>query len=335
VSRNGRTCAAAAAAIVAAAAVAIWASNAGYGGVGHRSAREPRMLFGLGPEADGARASQLVLGAPVHMLTSWFNGTSTLSWMTGWKASEVPRDYAAGFAMHLVVWSGQGYSEVPTRYGTACGQAYPLSPQFLRDMEQLAEIFRPPHGARLYVTLLTEFQTYACEGNEWSRDPQSTAYLKALQDQYIAALRIFHARAPGSEVSLGWGGWQARWDNPPLGGGRSLFEHFAKVMRESDFQSFEVIGSDTDASDILEMTHQLRRFGPVMLAYYKPREESIPVARAHLRVVLSPRLLVRAARAGLFAFGVMDDQLVSRDPQSLAITTAAIRRFGCGACGPG
>jgi hypothetical protein len=278
--------------------------------------------------------SQLVHGAPVRMLTSWFSGTSQLSWMTGWKNTEVPRDYAAGFAMHLVVWSGQGYSQVPTRYGTACGQAYPLSSQFLRDMEQLAEIFSPSHGGHLYVTLLTEFQTYACNGNEWSGDPQSTAYLEALQDQYLASLRIFHRLAPGSKVSLGWGGWQARWDDPAVGGGRSLFRHFAKVMRESDFQSFEVIGSETDTSDILAMTRQLGRFGPVMLAYYKPREDSIATARAHLRVVLSPQFLGRVTRAGLFGFGLMDDRLVSSDPQSLAIATAAIRRFGCGACGP-
>jgi hypothetical protein len=254
--------------------------------------------------------------------------------MTGWKNTEVPRDYAAGFAMHLVVWSGQGDSEVATRYGTACGQKYPLSSQFLRDMEQLAEIFRPSHGGRLYVTLFTEFQTYACKGNEWSGDPQSKAYLEGLRDQYRAALRIFHALAPGSEVSLGWGGWQARWDDPTTGGGRSLFKHFANVMRESDFQSFEVIGSDTDASDILAMTRQLGRFGHVMLAYYKPREDSIATAREHLRVVLSPQFLGRVTRAGLFGFGLMDDRLASSDPQSLAIATASIRRFGCGACGP-
>jgi hypothetical protein len=201
-------------------------------------------------------------------------------------------------------------------------------------MEQLAEIFRPSHGGRLYVTLLAEFQTYACNGNEWSGDPQSTAYLEALQDQYLASLRIFHTLAPGSEVSLGWGGWQARWDDPAVGGGRSLFKHFANVMRESDFQSFEVIGSETDTSDILAMTRRLGRFGPVMLAYYKPREDSIATARAHLRVVLSPQFLGRVTRAGLFGFGLMDDRLVGSDPQSLAIATAAIRRFGCGACGP-
>jgi hypothetical protein len=292
------------------------------------------MLFGLGPEADGARASQLVRGAPVRMLTSWFNGTSQLGWMTGWKNTEVPRDYAAGFAMHLVVWSGEGDSEVPTRYGTACGQAYPLSQQFLLDMERLAGIFRPPRGGRLYVTLLTEFQTYACKGNEWSADPQSTAYLEALQDQYLAALRIFHTHAPGSKVSLGWGGWQARWDNPTAGGGRSLFKHFVNVMRRSDFQSFEVIGSDSDAADILAMTRELARFGPVMLAYYKPPEDSIPTARAHLRLVLSPRFLTRLVHAGLFGFGLMDDHLTAGDPQSLAVATAAIRRFGCRACGP-
>ncbi len=330
-----RSIGAAVAAAAVTAAVAVAAPYAVSGGVAHGSAKAPRLLFGLGPEADGARASQLVRDAPVRMLTSWFNGTSELSWMASWRNTEVPRDYAAGYAMHLVVWSGEGHSEIPTPYGTACGQAYPLSSQFLRDMEQLAQIFRPPHGGRLYVTLLTEFQTYACKGNEWSSDPQSTAYLEELQAQYLAALRIFHTLAPGSAVSLGWGGWQARWDDPATGGGRSLFKHFAGVLRASDFQSFEVIGSQTDAADILAMTRQLTRFGPVLLAYYKPPEDSIASARSHFRAVLSPRFLARAARAGLFGLGLMDERLVSGDPQSLAIATAAIRRFGCGGCGPG
>jgi len=93
------------------------------------------------------------------MLTSWFNGTSDLSWISRWKNTEVAHDYAAGYALHLIVWSGEGNSRLSTPYGPACGRAYPLSAQFLKDMAQLAQIFRGPPRSRLYVTLFAEFQT--------------------------------------------------------------------------------------------------------------------------------------------------------------------------------
>jgi hypothetical protein len=268
------------------------------------------------------------------MLTSWYNSPADLSWMSGWARTEVPRDYAAGYAMHLVVWSSGPKGPLKTRYGTACGEAYPLSKAFLADMTRLARIFRGTRRDRLYVTLFTEFQTYACNGNAWAEDPGTTAYLKALKDQYRAALAIFHRVAPNSAVSLGWGGWQARWNDPARGGGRSLFAHFADVMRESDFESFEVINSATDASDMLGMTRELSRYGPVMLAYYRPAETSIESARAHLSTVLAPAFLRRLTARRLFAIGFMDDKLVREDPASLTIASDAVRRSGC-ACASG
>jgi hypothetical protein len=170
-----------------------------------RASAHPRILFGLGPEADGARRGTLAKSAPLGMLDSWYNGPSDLSWIAGWETSEVPRDYAAGYEMHLIVWSGERLTTLSTPYGQACGQRYPLSAEFLANMERLAEIFHPPAHRTLYVTLFSEFQTYACNGNEWSGSPQTTAYYEALQPQYMAAMKIFHRLAPGSKVSLGWG----------------------------------------------------------------------------------------------------------------------------------
>src|SRR5919199_1178959 len=46
----------------------------------------PRLLFGLGPEADGALASPFTQSAPVHLLTSWYNSPNDLGWITGWHA---------------------------------------------------------------------------------------------------------------------------------------------------------------------------------------------------------------------------------------------------------
>ena len=290
------------------------------------------VLFGLGPEADGARRSPLRAAARIGMLSSWYNGPSDLGWMTAWKDTEIRRDYAAGYALHLIVWSGEAHTILQTRYGPACGQAYPLSGRFLTDMERLARAFTAPPGRRLYVTLFSEFQTYACNGNAWSSDARTSAYFGALEDQYRRALAIFHRLAPGSAVSLGWGGWQARWNAPASGGGRSLFAHFASVMRASDFESFDVIGSGSAASDMLAMTRQLARFGPVMLAYYKPGEPTAAGRRAELATVLSASLLGRLTRERLFAFGFMDDGFAAGDPASVAIVRRAVASSGCRGC---
>jgi len=300
-----------------------------------RPAARPEILFGLGPEADGAKSTLLTKTAPVRMLSSWFNGSSDLSWISRWKSTEIPRDYAAGYALHLIIWSGEANTPgLATPYGTACGRAYPLSAQFLSDMTQLAQIFRGPASGRLYVTLFAEFQTYPCKEDAWAADPQTTAYFMALKDQYRAALKIFHTLAPNSKVSLGWGGWQTEWNAPATGGGRSLFAHFSDVMKLSDFQSFEVINTSREASDIVGMTSELGRFGPVMLAYYRPDEEASASASAHLTTLLSRRFLSRLTRSRLFAISFMDDRFLRTNSASFGIVRDAVKRFHCRSCGP-
>jgi len=292
------------------------------------------MLFGLGPEADGARRSRLAAATPIRMLSSWYNGPADLGWMTGWRGTEIHHDYTAGYALHLIVWSSGPHTALPTRYGAACGEAYPLSARFLGDMERLARTFSPPRGARLYVTLFSEFQTYACNGNEWSGDPRTEAYFRALQDRYRSALAIFHRLAHHSAVSLGWGGWQTRWDAPATGGGRSLFAHFSEEMRRSDFESFEVINSASAPADILGMTRELSRFGPVMLAYFKPSVKAGDGGASQLRAVLSASSLRNLIGARMFALSFIDDSFLSADPAGLATVRDAVARFGCSRCGP-
>jgi hypothetical protein len=265
------------------------------------------------------------------MLSSWYNGPSDLSWMSGWETGEVPHDYAAGYDMHLIVWSGEERSTFRTAFGTACGKPYPVSQAFLADMERLARIFRPTSGRTLYVTLFTELQTYACDGNEWSGSPQTTAYYEALKSQYTAAMGIFHRLAPGSRVSLGWGGWQARWDGRATGAGKSLFKHFAGVMHASDFESFQMMKSATDTADISAMTRALHRYGPVMLAYYEP-PEGISATREHLKAVLAPSFLEQEIGLGLFAMAFTSESWFGHDSTSLGLVQGAIRSFGCAPC---
>jgi hypothetical protein len=126
----------------------------------------PRLVFGMGPEADAARGTPLVRQAPVRMLTSWYNGPGDLDWMATWRGGEVPRAYAAGYSLHLILYTGDAEGPIATPHGQACGRRYPLSGRFLDDMRRLARIFAGPAGGpRLYVSLFTEFQTYPCSDN--------------------------------------------------------------------------------------------------------------------------------------------------------------------------
>ena len=288
----------------------------------------PRLLFGMGPEADAARTASLVREAPVRMLTSWYNGPGDLGWMAAWRGSEVPRAYAAGYSLHLIVYSGDPKGPVATPHGQACGRAYPLSGRFLDDMRRLARIFAGRTGGpRLYVSMFTEFQTYPCTDNTWSQDPAATAYYRTLKDRYLATLAIFHQLAPNASVSLSWGGWQARWDDRATGAGRSLFRHFADVLRASDFQSFQAMASDTNTGDIRAMARTLGAYGPVMLAHYKPDNGSGAVFAADLRAILTDRYLAQVTGDGLFAISFMDATNLAASPELQRFVRAAVHRY--------
>ena len=167
----------------------------------------PKLVFGLGPTASGARNSALALQAPLGLLTTWYNGPRDLIWMASWKRSVIPQAYAAGYALHLIVYVGGAESTIATNYGPACGRPYPLSAGFLDDMRALAQIFAgSASGPALYVTLFTEFQTYPCTDNAWSPNAPTTAYYRALKDRYLAARDAIKQQAPNANVALGWGG---------------------------------------------------------------------------------------------------------------------------------
>jgi hypothetical protein len=288
----------------------------------------PRLLFGMGPEADIARGTPLVRQAPVRMLTSWYNGPGDLDWMTAWRGGTVPRAYAAGYSLHLIVYTGDAEGPIATPHGQACGRRYPLAGRFLDDMRRLARIFAAPaRGPRLYVSLFTEFQTYPCSDNAWSADPAATAYYRTLKDRYLATQTIFHQLAPNSRVSLSWGGWQARWDDRATGAGRSLFRHFADVLRASDFQSFQAMATDTNTADIRAMVRALGAYGPVMLAHYKPDNGSGAVVAADLRVVLTDRYLAEVTRHGLFAMSFMDNTNLAGSSGLHGFVRDAVRRY--------
>jgi hypothetical protein len=276
----------------------------------HSSSRDnsPALIFGLGPEADVARDSQINQVSPFGMYTSWYNGPNDLNWMQYWENSLVPETYASGRAMHLIVWSGDEET------GSPCGRQYPISSEINADMVRLAEIFGgkvsdPP----LYVTLFTEFQTYPCTDNQWVG---AEVYYQRLQKKMIEIRDIFHEHAPNSQVSIGWGGWQTRWDDPGNGGGRSLFGYFDATSRAMDFQSFQAMRTDSNVDDVRRMTKTLGKYGPVMLAHYKPDGFHLDAWQADMCSMMTDTFLEEVTGHGLFAWSFMDDEEMSEDNSS-------------------
>lgn len=262
----------------------------------------PKLLFGLGPEADGALRERLYADAQINMLSSWFNSPNDLVWMTGWENDLVPQAYARGEALHLIIYNGDGV-EGPqnTVYGPACGKPYPISSRFANDMQQLAFTFRPRDADdRLYVTVFTEFQTYACTDNTWVGQEN---YYRALKDNYRVALSAFHA--VGGKVSIGWGGWQSRWDDPANGAGRSMIPNFADIMNVSDFVSFQAMQGDTNVTDIRNMSDLLNDYGPVMLAHYLPDGGICPTYDADTHALFTDANVADLVNRRLFAWSFM------------------------------
>jgi hypothetical protein len=289
----------------------------------------PPFLFGLGPQADDAARARLVQESPVRLLTSWYTGPDSLPWVIRWREDVVPQSYAKGYALHLIVFSDVPEVHLETKYGPACGRSYPLSDRFLDDMRQLAQAFAGRTGdPPLFVTLFTEFQTYACTDNAWSPDSETTAYWRALKDQYQAARAVIRRSAPNARVSLGWGGWQTRFDDPETGAGRSMFEHFADVMRVSDFQSFQAMQSDTNAEDVRAMVQILHQYGPVLLAHYKPDNASQRVFDNDLRELLTERSLSALREDGLFGWSFMDQVNMNSSEATYDVIKQGVLRFG-------
>ncbi len=288
-----------------------------------------KLLFGLGPMLDSASTSPIA--DQLGMFTTWYNSQNDLGFIRGWRDGLIPQVYSSRRAIHLVVWLGGAGKQttVQTSHGPACGRDYPLLPAFLADARELATIFKGAAGGPpLYVTLFTELQTYPCSANTWAATPEVTNYYLALQDQYLAALDIFHTVAPNSRVSLGWGGWQARWDDPAAGGGRSLVQKFADVLRASDFQSFQAMQNDTNADDILAMTKLLGAYGPVMVAHYKPDSGAQGVWVNDMRTMFTDDYMAKVTAAGLFAFSFMDQHNLASDAGSLQLTRDVLARYG-------
>lgn len=285
---------------------------------------QSKILFGIGSQAGPAMDYRLVKEAPVHMLTSWYNGTKDLEWMQVQKNDLIPRLYANHYVVHLITWTDLPEEDIQTPYGPACGRPYPVSTQVVQDMKQLAQIYSG--NGPLYISLFTEFQTFTCTDNNWIGNEN---YWMTLKDNFRKIKDIFHQYAPQSKVALSWGGWQSGYDDTQNKGGRSLFPYFADVLNESDFTDFQAMESDTNIPEMLTMTSILGSYGkPIMLSHYKPSSGSEEVFNNDMQKLFTDDVMHQLIRNGLFAFSFMDDENINNSETSYQLVKNGIQKYG-------
>ena len=283
-----------------------------------------KILFGIGSQAGPAMDFRIVKEAPIHMLTSWYNGTKDLEWMRVQQNDLIPRLYANKYIVHLITWTDLPEENIETPHGHACGRSYPVSTQVVEDMKQLAQIYNG--NGPIYATLFTEFQTYTCTDNNWIGNEN---YFNTLKDNFRKIKDIFHQYAPQSKVALSWGGWQSTYDDATNQGGRSLFPHFADVLHESDFTAFQSMESDANIQEILDMTRILGAYGkPVMLAHYKPANDSQEVFDNDMRRLFTNEVIEQLIHNGLFAISFMDSKQIDNSETSFRLLKTGVQKYG-------
>lgn len=292
---------------------------------------EAKVLFGIGDQANSAMASDLVRLTPAHMLTTWVHKPDDLDRLRAWRADLVPQAYRDGNALHLIVtdWDRDDPAKaMTTTYGTGCGQPLPLSNGFLDEARSLAAIFAgraddPP----LYVTVFHGVNIFGCKDGSYDEDPATAIYLRALKDRYVQVREIFRDGAPNARVALGWQGWQAETDDPSVGGGRSMFKHFADVMQTSDFQSVVSWEPDDNVALIRNMVRTLGRYGPVLVEY-GGNPDALKIFDRDMRGLLSDESLTNLVGDGLFAWNFSDSNLLNSSPATYDLIKATVRRRG-------
>jgi hypothetical protein len=246
-----------------------------------------------------------------------------------WHADVIPRIYASGRAVHLIVGPDKPGVSISTKYGRACGQEYPLERDFLTDMTRLARAFAgPADGPPLYVSMFHGLQKVACANDGYLTDPATTAYYMALKERYFEVLDLFHREAPNAKVALNWDGWTASYDVAKNGAGRSMFQYFVEAMAASDFQSFNAFVKEGNAEQIRQMVAVLGRYGRVMVAYFGPYLGRVPIYQADLQATFAPDALARLVSEGLFAFSFRDDEVLRVSPSTMTMATTVVRDYG-------
>ncbi|WHT23184.1 serine/threonine-protein kinase [Crossiella sp. CA-258035] len=291
------------------------------------------LLFGIGDQLNSVLATELVRETPVRMLTTNYHKPGDLNRLATWRETLVADAYAQGYALHLKVSSWEvddPERTVDTRYGPGCGRTHPLSADFPRHMRALARAFAgAATGPPLYVTMFQEVNKFACVDGAYAADPGTTAYYRALMDRYLEVKQIFKEEAPNAKVAMGWDAWQGGRDEPKTGGGRSMFGHFAEVLRGSDFQSVLATEPDGNVEDIRQSVRALSAYGPVMVAAYGNKRTPREIVDRDMRELLSPQSIADLARHRVFAWNFNNERvLLEAGRPTLDYIKEVVRRAG-------
>lgn len=297
-------------------------------GAATNAVAQPKIVFGLGPNAVKATGSPL-MASGIGMITTWYHGPNQLGQFEGWHSDVIPEIYRSGRAVHVVVATWDEGTSIETRFGRACGQAYPLSDEFLDDMRRLAAAFAgQADGPPLYISMFHGLQKLACANSGYLADRATTNYYMALKERYVDIVKTMRQQAPNARVGLNWDGWTASHDDPQTGAGRSMFPYFAEAMRASDFQSFSLFEADGNTKELRRMVKALGAYGPVMVSYYGPHEDPVDVYQDDLRRTFTPGTLSQLVADGLFAFSFRDDDLLRMSPESMTLASQIVRDYG-------
>jgi hypothetical protein len=280
-------------------------------------------LWGAGSEADQVGDSAWFHDTPGKILTCWFNRHEDLPVFKYWRDSgQIARWQMDGYIIHIVTWEPLG--------NTGGWGTYHTSAQWLDDVQTVAGYFAGPPGLPAPPTLLwslaTEIQTFGEPDNVWNA--QTAPYYAQLQTSLLAARARIKAQAPGSLVSVSWGGWQTAYDDPPVGGGLTMIPHFADLMRQMDFVSFQAMATTPgeNAKAIRRNAAYFHQYNPhLMVAPWKPDNNDLNVLKGDLADFAQPGFVADLRKSGVFAFSMMDVAYLNR-PDVLPAAQDLIRR---------
>ena len=278
-------------------------------------------LWGVGTEADQVGDTAWLHDTPAKILTCWFNRHEDLAVFKYWHdVGHIARWQMDGYIIHIVTWE-----PLPNT-----GGSYHVSAQWLDDVQTVAGYFAGPPGLPQPPTVLwslaTEIQTFGEPDNVWN--DQTAPYYARLQANLLTARDRIKAQAPGSLVSLSWGGWQTAYDDPAVGGGLTMIPHFADTMRQMDFVSFQAMGNGAgdNAAAIRRNAAYFHQYNPhLMVAHWKPDNNDSNVLKGDLAAFAQPGFVAELRQNGVFAISMMDQTLINR-PDVLPAAQDLIRR---------
>lgn len=272
-------------------------------------------LFGEGSQANGM-GDRLVQETGLQLISTWFNFRSDLGFYDVYRTEVTPKVYAAGKAMHLITWHAQSTPTTDGRkwidhpkYGRICGAEYPMSPEFLTDMARLARnVGGSADGPPLYVSLFTEFTTYACPDGIGGISDSTRPYYTALKDVYRQTKAIFKANAPNAKVAINWMGSEITWGDPGRMTGKYQIPWFADIMNESDFQSTQAMSNVENVEQTIAMAIELHKYGngKVLQAHYKVDNSGMTVFDQDMAKLFTDDSIRRLKEAGVFGWSFLD-----------------------------